>query len=111
MRRSSMTRVLRIGACFAALLLAGGGRAQDAATYPNHPVKVIVPFTAAGPTDVIARMLAQKLSERLGQQFYVENHAGAGGNLGMGMAAREPADGYSILVVSSSFVVNPSLYA
>jgi len=72
---------------------------------------VIVPFAAAGPTDVIARMLAQKLSERLGQQFYVENHAGAGGNLGMGMATREPADGYSILVVSSSFVVNPSLYA
>src|SRR6202011_765439 len=67
------------------------------APYPNHPVKVIVPFAAAGPTDVIARMLAQRLSERLGQQFYVENHAGAGG--------------YSVLVVSSSFVVNPSLYA
>ena len=106
-----MTRLLRIGACIAGLVLAGGGRAQDAATYPNHPVKVIVPFAAAGPTDVIARMLAQRLSERLGQQFYVENHAGAGGNLGMGMAAREPADGYSLLVVSSSFVVNPSLYA
>ena len=106
-----MIRLLRIGACLGALVFAGGGRAQDAATYPNHPVKVIVPFAAAGPTDVIARMLAQRLSERLGQQFYVENHAGAGGNLGMGMAAREPADGYSILVVSSSFVVNPSLYA
>jgi tripartite-type tricarboxylate transporter receptor subunit TctC len=106
-----MTGLLRVGACIAALLFAGGGRAQDAATYPNHPVRVIVPFAAAGPTDVIARILAQKLSERLRQQFYVENHAGAGGNLGMGMGAREPADGYSILVVSSSFVVNPSLYA
>src|ERR1700674_3620875 len=73
-RTSSMTGLLRIGACIAALLFAGGGRAPDAATYHNHPVKVIVPFAAAVPTDVIARMLAQKLTERLGQQFYVENH-------------------------------------
>jgi tripartite-type tricarboxylate transporter receptor subunit TctC len=106
-----MTRLLRIGAFVAALLLAGGVRAQDAATYPNHQVKVIVPFAAGGPSDVIARLLAQKLFERLGQRFYVENHAGAGGNLGIAMAAREPADGYSLVVVSSSFVVNPSLYA
>jgi tripartite-type tricarboxylate transporter receptor subunit TctC len=93
----------------AALLTAGAAHAQTAA-YPTHAVKVIVPFAPAGPTDVIARLLAQKLSESLGQQFYVENHPGAGGNLGMGMAAREAADGYTILVVSSSYVVNPSLY-
>jgi tripartite-type tricarboxylate transporter receptor subunit TctC len=93
----------------AALLAAGAAHAQTAA-YPTHPVKMIVPFAPAGPTDVIARLLAQKLSESLGQQFYVENHPGAGGNLGMAMAAREAADGYSILVVSSSYVVNPSLY-
>jgi tripartite-type tricarboxylate transporter receptor subunit TctC len=58
-----------------------------------------------------ARLIAQKLSENLGQQFYVENQAGAGGNIGMGNAAKSAADGYTILVVSSSFVVNPSLYA
>jgi tripartite-type tricarboxylate transporter receptor subunit TctC len=79
--------------------------------YPSRPVKLIVPFAPAGPTDVIARLIALKLSERLGQQFYVENHAGAGGNTGTGMAAGAAPDGYTILVVSTGFVVNPSLYA
>jgi tripartite-type tricarboxylate transporter receptor subunit TctC len=74
-------------------------------------VKVIVPFAAGGPTDVMARLLAQKLSESLKQQFYVENHAGAGGNIGTTMVARAAPDGYTILVASSSYVVNPSLYA
>jgi tripartite-type tricarboxylate transporter receptor subunit TctC len=81
------------------------------AAYPDHAVKVIVPFAAGGPTDVMARLLAQKLSEDLKQQFYVENHAGAGGNIGMVMVARSAADGYTILVASSSYTVNPSLYA
>jgi tripartite-type tricarboxylate transporter receptor subunit TctC len=99
-------RILAFGA---ALLLAGAAQAQTG--YPNRPVKLIVPFAPAGPTDVIARLLAAKLSQNLGQQFYVENHAGAGGNTGTAMAAAAPADGYTILVVSSSFVVNPSLFA
>jgi len=59
----------------------------------------------------VARLIALKLSEKLGQQFYIENMAGAGGNLGMGAAAKAPGDGYTILFVSSSYVVNPSLYA
>ena len=92
-------------------LLFGAASAQAQADYPTRPVKVIVPFAPAGPTDVIARIIAQKLSENLGQQFYVENQAGAGGNLGMGAVANAPGDGYTILFVSSSFVVNPSLYA
>ncbi len=83
----------------------------SAAGYPDHPVKVVVPFAAGGPTDVMARLIAQKLSESLKQQFYVENHPGAGGNIGMTIAARAKPDGYTILVASSSFVVNPSLYA
>ena len=78
--------------------------------YPDRPVKIIVPFAAAGPTDVVARLIAQKLSEKFGQQFYIENIAGAGGNLAMGAAAKATADGYTILFVSSSFTVNPSLY-
>ena len=82
-----------------------------AADYPDHAVKVIVPFAAGGPTDVMARLIAQKLSESLKQQFYVEDHAGAGGNIGMTMAARSAPDGYTVLVASSSFMVNPSLYA
>ncbi len=88
------------------------GQCASAQTgYPNKPVKIIVPFAPAGPTDVMARLVAQKLSKDLGQQFYVENQAGAGGNIGMGNAARAPNDGYTILFASSSFVVNPSLYA
>ncbi|HEY6023031.1 MAG TPA: tripartite tricarboxylate transporter substrate binding protein [Pseudolabrys sp.] len=83
----------------------------SAAGYPDHPVKIVVPFAPAGPTDVMARLIAQKLSEALKQQFYVENHPGAGGNIGMTQVAKSAPDGYTVLVASSSFVVNPSLYA
>jgi tripartite-type tricarboxylate transporter receptor subunit TctC len=79
--------------------------------YPTKPVRVIVGFAAGGPTDVIARIVAQKLSESLHQQFVVENLPGAGGNLASGQVARAPGDGYTIMVISTGFVVNPSLYA
>jgi tripartite-type tricarboxylate transporter receptor subunit TctC len=69
-----------------------------------------VPFAAGGVTDIVARLVTQKLTERLGQQFYIENMGGAGGNLGMGNASKAPGDGYTMLFSSSSFVVNPSLY-
>jgi tripartite-type tricarboxylate transporter receptor subunit TctC len=82
----------------------------DTARYPTHSVRVIVPFAAGGPADILARVIAQKLTERLGQQFFIENQAGAGGNIGMGNAARATPDGYTIAVVSSSFMVNPGLY-
>jgi tripartite-type tricarboxylate transporter receptor subunit TctC len=89
------------------LLLSGGAVAQQ---YPNKPVKVVVPFPPAGVTDIITRLVAQHLSEKLGQQFYIENISGAAGNLGMSQVARSPGDGYTILFASSSVVVNPSLY-
>ncbi len=98
-----------LAAFCASLATASAGRAADA--YPAHPVKIIAPFTAGGPTDLVARLLADKLSQSLKQQFYVENRPGAGGNIGMVQVARSPADGYTILVASSSYVVNPSLYA
>ena len=82
-----------------------------AAGYPERNVRVIVPFAQGGPTDVIARVFAQKLSENLGHQFYVENMPGAGGNIGTAAAARAGGDGYTILVISTGFMVNPSLYA
>jgi tripartite-type tricarboxylate transporter receptor subunit TctC len=82
-----------------------------AQSYPTRPVRIIVPFAPAGPTDVFARLLVQKLSQNLGQQFYIENQVGAGGNIGMGNAARAAPDGYTIVFVSTSFIVNPSLYA
>ena len=95
----------------AAALLAALGLTPASAAYPDKPVKIVVPFAPAGPTDVMARLIAQKLSESLKQQFFVENHPGAGGNIGMMQVARSAPDGYTILVASSSYTVNPSLYA
>jgi len=102
-------RVLVIGAV---LLAAGAAHAQTVSgdSYPNHAVKVIVPFAPGGVTDVVARLWAQSLSQSMGQQIYVENQAGGASNLGMGAAARQPADGYAILVAASSFTINPGLY-
>jgi tripartite-type tricarboxylate transporter receptor subunit TctC len=71
---------------------------------------VIVPFAPGGPTDVFARLMAQKLSEHVGTQFYVENIGGAGGNIGTGRAAQAPSDGYTMLVTGANYVVNPTLY-
>jgi tripartite-type tricarboxylate transporter receptor subunit TctC len=100
------------------LRLAGGGAAASivnqiawAQPYPAHPVRLLVPLAAGGPTDVFARLMAQKLSEQLGKQFYVENVPGAGGNIGTGRAAQATPDGYTLLVAASSYVTNPSLYA
>jgi tripartite-type tricarboxylate transporter receptor subunit TctC len=99
--------VVRVLVCLALALPA----AASAQTYPDRNVRVLVPFGQGGPTDVIARVFAAKLSENLGHQFYVENVPGAGGNIGTAQAARAPADGYTILVTSTGFMVNPSLYA
>jgi tripartite-type tricarboxylate transporter receptor subunit TctC len=98
------------------IMLLGGAAvawplASLAQAYPTRPVRIIVPFAPAGPTDVFARLLVQKLSQNLGQQFYVENQVGAGGNIGMGNAAHAAADGYTIVFVSTSYIVNPSRYA
>jgi tripartite-type tricarboxylate transporter receptor subunit TctC len=106
-REGTMTSLVRLATFAFALLAADSSSAQQ---YPNKPVKIIVPFAAGGVTDVAARLIAQNLSERLGQQFYIENMGGAGGNLGMSAAARAAGDGYTILFASSSIVVNPSLY-
>jgi tripartite-type tricarboxylate transporter receptor subunit TctC len=82
-----------------------------AQTYPNRPVRLIVPFAAGGPTDLVARVIAQKLSDTWGQQVIVENVVGASGNTGTRNVARATPDGYTLLVTTSGFVVNPSLYA
>ena len=83
-----MKALMQLLAVAAALLVPGASHAQKAEGYPTRPVRVIVGFTAGGPTDVIARLVAQKLSESLGQQFYVENVPGAGGNLAAAQTAR-----------------------
>ena len=107
--RLSRRHILTLaGAGFFAPSVARRARAQ---TYPSRPVRVIVPVAAGGANDTTARLFAQKLSESLAQQFYVENIAGAGGNLGIGTAARAAPDGYTLLAAGGNFVINPSLYA
>ena len=106
--------ILRVLVCGAALLVAPASQAQTAASpdaYPSRPIRVIVPFAPGGVTDTIARLWAQRMSQALGQQLYVENHGGGASNLGTALAAHQPADGYTILVGASSFAINPSLYA
>ena len=102
-----MNKILWIVAACAALLAPVAAPAQQ---YPVRPVKIIIPFPPGGVTDIAGRVIAEKLSERLGQQFYIENQPGAGGNLGMGNVAKADGDGYTILLSSSSIVVNPNLY-
>jgi tripartite-type tricarboxylate transporter receptor subunit TctC len=98
----------RLATLCAGLLVAGACWAAD--TYPDHKIRMIVPFAAGGPTDVIGRMVAERLSDVLGQQVYVEDMPGAGGNLGVETAKRAAPDGYTILAVSTGFIINPSMY-
>jgi tripartite-type tricarboxylate transporter receptor subunit TctC len=87
-----------------------GGAAGAQSAYPDRPVRLIAPFAPGGPVDSVARVLAPKLSQRLGQPVYIENHPGGSGNIGTALVAKAPADGYTILVISSTLVVNPSLF-
>ena len=94
-----------------ALWMAASGSAWADDKYPSKPVTVIVPQAAGGANDAIARVLAQKLTEQLGQSFIVDNRTGAGGNVGTVAAARAKPDGYTLMVTAdSSMVINPSLY-
>jgi tripartite-type tricarboxylate transporter receptor subunit TctC len=94
-----------------AIALPALARAGFAQAYPARPVRLVVPVAAGGANDTTARLFAQKLSEQLGQQFYVENVPGAGGNLGIANVARAAPDGYTLLAAGGNFVINPSLYA
>jgi tripartite-type tricarboxylate transporter receptor subunit TctC len=91
-------------------LLALGSAAALAQGYPNRPVRLIVPFAPGGFTDVVARILGQKLSQAMGQQFVVENKAGAGSTIGTDMVAKATPDGYTLLMVSSTHVISPWIY-
>ncbi len=101
-RRFALAWLLALGAV-------GGAQAQNANAYPNKPVKFVVAFAPGGPADIIARMLGQRLSESMGQPVVIENKAGAGGSLASGLVAKAPADGYTLLLNTSSFAVNASM--
>ena len=93
--------------CGAALFAAGTVFAQD---YPNRPVRIVVGYAPAGATDILARLLGQWLSERLGRQFVIENRPGAANNIGTEAVARAPADGYTLLLVNPANAINATLY-
>ena len=95
------------GAAAAVPIVAPLARAQ---AYPSRSVRVIVPYAPGGVTDIVARLIAQKLSEHLGKQFFVENMPGATGNIGTSQAAKAAPDGYTLLGAFSSYVVNPTLF-
>jgi tripartite-type tricarboxylate transporter receptor subunit TctC len=94
----------------AALLDLAPSRRSWAQTYPSRPVRIVVPVTPGGALDILARLFGQWLSERLGQQFVIENRPGAGMNIGTEVVVRAPADGYTLLLVSSPNAINPALY-
>jgi tripartite-type tricarboxylate transporter receptor subunit TctC len=99
-----------VRAALALMLALAALAAHGAEAYPSRPIRVIVPFPPAGPTDIVARIFGQKLTEAWGQQVVIDNRSGAGGNIGMGIAAHAAGDGYTVLFVSSSLMVNPGLY-
>jgi tripartite-type tricarboxylate transporter receptor subunit TctC len=102
----------KLGLLFAALLAAGCAKAWAQADYPNRSVKLVVPYSAGGSTDVLARVIGQRLSESLGQPFVVENRPGAGGIVATLAVVKSPADGYTLLVSDmSQVVINPFLFS
>jgi tripartite-type tricarboxylate transporter receptor subunit TctC len=116
LQRTQRSRRYRIGAAaylYAALCTAGVGAVATMARadYPERQITMIVCFPAGGGTDIAARLINSQLGEALGKPVVIENRGGAGGNIGIAAAARAPADGYTLLVCSSAYVVNPSLYA
>jgi tripartite-type tricarboxylate transporter receptor subunit TctC len=88
-----------------------GPSPANAENYPGRTIKIIVPFAPAGPTDIMARILSTHLGDIIGASVIVENKPGAGGNIGIGAAAHAEPDGYTLLITSSAYVVNPGLYA
>jgi tripartite-type tricarboxylate transporter receptor subunit TctC len=103
-------RALLVGGAAAAGLAAAPRAFAQGAPYPNRPIRVIVPFAAGGPSDIIARIVADALYPQLGQTLVIDNRAGGGANIGIGLAARAEPDGYTLLITTSAFVINPSLY-
>jgi tripartite-type tricarboxylate transporter receptor subunit TctC len=112
MNKSFNPAIWLAGAACALLAAAPLAASAQAQAYPNKPIRLIVAFPAGGSTDIIARLVAQRLSERLGQQVIVDNRGGAGGTIGTEIAARAPADGYTLTMgTTSTHVIAPAAYA
>src|SRR4051812_39564301 len=100
-----------LAACAASIACPGHGLAADNQAYPVRPVRLIVPFAPGGSNDIMARLIGQKFGESFGQQVVVDNRAGASGIIGTELAAKAPADGYTLLMMSLTLAVNPSLFS
>ena len=103
-----MTAMLRAAAVVAAFL--AGGSVTEAADYPTHAITLVVPYAAGGGNDVIARIVAERMSAGLGQPIVIENRGGAGGTIATRQVAKAEPDGYTLLIATSSLAINPSLY-
>jgi tripartite-type tricarboxylate transporter receptor subunit TctC len=111
MQTPRRTALAAFAALAATVLAAAAPPAHaQAQPWPSKPVRIIVPYPPGGPTDIVARLVGQRLSERLKQPFVIENRAGAGGNLGAEAAAKSPADGYTLLLGTTAHAINPSLF-
>jgi len=106
-----MLRITRLMHCALALAACFFASAAAAQAYPTKTIRMILPFPPGGPTDLLGRAIAQKLSEQLGQQVVADNRPGAGGNLGLELAAKAPPDGYTVVLSSPLIALSPSLYA
>ena len=107
--KSLLLKTLGVGLALS-MVLALSTVVEAAEAYPSKPVRLIIPFAPGGSNDIVGRLIGTKLSERLGKQVIVENHAGAGGVLGSEMAAKAAPDGYTILIASAAYAFNPALY-
>jgi tripartite-type tricarboxylate transporter receptor subunit TctC len=96
--------------CIAIAGAVSGTPVLGADTWPSKPVRMIVPYVAGGNADIQARYIAERLTDALGKQFVVDNRGGANGMIGLELAARSPADGYTVLLVANTFAVSPSLF-
>jgi tripartite-type tricarboxylate transporter receptor subunit TctC len=110
MGRRGRIAVITSRAALCAVLLLAGALPASAQQYPGKPVRVIVPFAAGGTPDIVGRVISQQLAAQTGQSFVVENRPGADGVLGSQQVAEAPPDGHTLLVTSSSFVINPSFH-
>src|SRR5689334_13165652 len=108
MRRLAFLSLALLAAFSAATIQRASAQPTD--TYPNRPVKLVVGFAAGGPTDLLARIIGQWLTDRLGQQFVIENRPGAGSNLATEAVVNAAPDGYTILIIATGNAINTSFY-
>ena len=107
----SVPRTSVLLCCLMLLACPPGSAATTGGAYPAKPLRLVVPFPAGASSDIVGRMLGEKLAEQMGEQVVPDNRAGAGGNLGIGVAAKSPPDGYTMVIATASIAVSPSLYA